>query len=156
MSGLDERFLAVLEALVVRLEGRSIDWALTGSTAHVLQGVSVTPNDVDVQTTEEGAYAIEAVFAGEVVDPVSPTESTTIRSHFGAFELGEIRVEVMGDVQKRRADGTWEPPVDVTEHRTFVDVGGLSVPVLSLEYEVAAYERMGRSGRAALLADHVE
>ena len=77
-------------------------------------------------------------------------------SHYGAFELEGIRVEVVGALQKRRADGTWEPPVDVTERRTFVDLGDVRVPVLSLAYEVAAYERLGRSKRAALLAEYVE
>ena len=60
----------------------------------------------------------------------------------------------MGAVQKRRSDGAWEPPVDVTEHRRFVDLDGRSVPVLSLQYEAAAYERLGRQERAALLSEH--
>lgn len=156
MPALDERRLAVVETLHERLDDRAVTWALTGSTSFALQGVPVTPNDVDVQTTADGAYEVADAFADRVVDPVSFSESEAIRSHFGALELDGVRVEVMGAVQKRRPDGTWEPPVDVADHRTVVDAGGVSVPALSLRYEANAYERLGRSERAALLADYAD
>ncbi|WP_265109492.1 nucleotidyltransferase domain-containing protein [Halosolutus halophilus] len=154
MPELDDRYLDALETLSTTLDDRSVTWALTGSTSFALQGVPLTPNDIDVQTTEEGAYAIEAAFAEQVVDPVSVAESETIRSHFGAVELDGVRVEIMGAVQKRRDDGTWEPPVDVAEHRTFVEIGNGRIPVLSLDYEGRAYERLGRTERATLLSEY--
>nr|WP_247003564.1 hypothetical protein [Halosolutus gelatinilyticus] len=58
----------------------------------------------------------------------------------------------MGALQKRRNDGTWEEPIDVTDHRTVVD--GVGIPVLSLDYETRAYERLGRSERVALLSEY--
>ncbi|WP_433629873.1 nucleotidyltransferase domain-containing protein [Halomicrococcus sp. NG-SE-24] len=155
MSALDERYLDALRTLSTTLDD-DVEWAVTGSTGFALQGVPLSPDDVDVQTTGDVVYEIAERFAEQVVDPVSFSESTAIRSHFGALELDGVRVELMGGVQKRRADGTWEPPVDVTEHRVFVDAGGVRVPVLSLRYEAEAYERLGRSERAALLSEHVE
>ncbi|WP_440008420.1 nucleotidyltransferase domain-containing protein [Halomicrococcus sp. SG-WS-1] len=155
MSTLDERYLDALRTLSTTLDD-DVEWAVTGSTGLALQGVPLSPDDVDVQTTGGGVYEIAERFAEQVVDPVSFSESAAIRSHFGALELDGVRVELMGGVQKRRADGTWEPPVDVTEHRVFVDAGGVRVPVLSLRYEAEAYERLGRSERAALLSEHVE
>lgn len=156
MPTLDEQYLDAIDALAVQLDDRSVTWALTGSVSFALQGVPVTPNDVDVQTTAAGAYEIESAFADRVVDPVSLSAGERIKSHFGALELDGVRVEIMGAVQKRRADGTWEPPVDITAHRTVVDVGGRSIPALSLRYEAAAYERLGRSERAALLSSYAE
>lgn len=154
MPELDDRYLDALETLATTLDDRSVTWALTGSTSFALQGVPLTPDDIDVQTTEDGAYAIEDAFSERVVDPVSFSESEAIRSHFGAIDLHGVRVEIMGAVQKRRDDGTWEPPVDVMDHRTVVDTGHVRVPVLSLEYEAKAYERLGRSERAARLAEY--
>jgi hypothetical protein len=156
MAPLDEQYLDVLGRLSARLADRSVTWALTGSTSFALQGVALTPTDIDLQTTEAGAYAVEELFPEQIVEPVSFAETETIRSHFGALVLDGIRVEVMGAVQKRRPDGTWEPPVDISEHRTVVDVDGMRIPVLSLDYEAAAYERLGRSARAALLSEHAE
>lgn len=154
MGALDERYLEALETLSTTLEGRSVTWALTGSTSFVLQGVPLTPNDIDVQTTEDGAYVIEESFAAQIIEPMSFTDSETIRSHFGVLELSGVRVDVMGAVQKRQTDGTWESPVDITDHRTVVDLGEIRIPVLCLEYESEAYERLGRSERATLLAEY--
>lgn len=154
MSPLDERYEAVLETLSTTLVDCSVTWALTGSTSFALQGVPLTPNDVDVQTTEEGAYAIEDSFPEQVVEPVSFSESESIRSHFGALELDGLRVEVMGALQKRRSDGTWESPVDIEQRRRFVDLEDLRVPVLSLQYEAEAYRQLGRTERADLLDEY--
>lgn len=151
---LDSQFLDVVKRLAVTLETEAITWSLTGSTSFVLQGVPFDPNDIDIQTTEEGAYAIEELLDEHVVEPVRYLESERITSHLGAFAVSGVEVEVMGAVQKRRKDGSWESPVDVTEHRRFVDVGEYRVPVLSLAYEAEAYEMRGRTERAALLAEY--
>ncbi len=131
-------------------------WALTGSTGFALQDVPVTPTDIDVQTDEQGAYAIERRLDGYLVDPVSLSEGTGIRSHFGRLVLEGITVELMGALQKRRSDGRWEPPVDVSRHRTFVPMDGVRVPVLDLCYEERAYRCLGRTERADLLRSVVE
>lgn len=153
-ASLDPAFETALEQLRTGLVGTGVDWALTGSTSFALQGVPVEPADIDVQTTAAGAYAIADRFSEHIVRPVAYSESETIRSHFGALELNGVPVEVMGAVQKRREDGTWEPPVDITAHREVVDVRGCRLPVLSLAYEARAYERLGRTDRAALLREH--
>lgn len=155
VPSIDRSFRDAVKTLAAALDD-GVTWALTGSTSFALQGVPLTPNDVDVQTTEDGAYEIERRFASQVVEPVSFDESASIRSHFGALEQNGLRVEIMGDVRKRRADGTWEPPIELASHREFVTVDGVRVPILSLEYEADAYETLGRTERAALLREHVD
>ena len=150
MPRLDPQIREMVLTLRRRLADAAVEWALTGSASFVLQGVPLEPDDVDVQTTKAGACAIEECFSDDVVEPVSFAESPTIRSHFGAVDVNGVRVEVMGDLQKR-VDGGWEPPVDVTEHRKYVSLGPDRIPVLSLEYEARAYEKLGRTDRAALL-----
>jgi hypothetical protein len=145
----------VVDRLRESLSDAPIDWALTGSTSFALQGVPVEPNDVDVQTTESGAYEIERRFEDHVTEPVSFQSSEGIRSHFGGLSVDSVPVEIMGAVQKRRADGTWEPPVDIDTHRQFVPFRGGQVPVLSLDYEARAYEQLGRSERAQQLRDYI-
>lgn len=156
MTSLDRSYLGVLRTLSSALESRSVPWALTGSASFALQGVPLSPNDIDVQTTEAGAYEIAETFPDRVVEPVSFSEAESIRSHFGVLDFDGIRVEAMGAVQKRQPDGTWEHPVDVTDHRTFVDADGTRIPVFPLRYEAEAYEQLGRSERASLLAEYAE
>jgi hypothetical protein len=74
-----------------------------------------------------------------------------MRSHLGALLIDGIEVEIMGDIQKRLEDGSWESPVDLNSHRRFVNFEGMQVPVLSLEYEAQAYQKMGRLERAEML-----
>ena len=126
----------------------SVDWAVTGSLGMALQGMDLPVHDIDLQTDEAGAYEIELRLAEFVVDPVRYKESTGMRSHLGRLEIDGIQVEIMGAIQKRLADGSWEPPVQVAAHRRWVERQGLRVPVLSLEYECEAYRLMGRLERA--------
>ena len=74
MGPLDGTYLDVIETLSMTLEDRSVIWVLTGSASFVLQGVPLTPNDIDVQTTEEGAYFIEELFEQHITEPVSFAE----------------------------------------------------------------------------------
>lgn len=146
----------VLELILKALAGVDIPWALTGSTAFAIQGVSVTPEDIDIQTSPDGAYVVERLLPGEPLQPVAERVSERIRSHFGAVLVRELRVEIMGGIQKRLPGGEWEPPVDVGALRVSVLWHGYQVPVLPLEYEYNAYLRLGRSDRARLLKEFMD
>lgn len=156
MAALPDEIADALEYLLDHLDGTAIEWALTGSTSFALQGVPMEPHDIDVQTTESGAYAIQEHCSAVVVDPVTFTESPSIRSHFGTLEIGGATVEIMGDLQKRLDDGTWEPPVHIAAHRTWVTFRDHDVPVLTLAYEAEAYDQLDRTERAAVLRQHVD
>ena len=138
---------------VIRLIHEKLDvldtiWAITGSLGFALHGMDVPVNDVDLQTDQNGAYQIENVFRSNVTRSVEFSESRRIRSYFGELDIQGLKVEIMGALQKRLPNGTWEPPVDVEQHREFVDFEGMRVPVLSLEYEEQAYRRLGRTKKA--------
>lgn len=109
-----------------RLTATEIVWALTGSTSIALQGVSVAVHDIDVQPDAAGAYQIAALFPQALLRPVAFAGTERIRSHFGALRLDGVIVELMGALQKRLLDGTWELPVDVRAHRCFVPLAWLA------------------------------
>jgi len=146
-----ETHAPALRALIDRLAGTPILWALTGSMSFVLQGLPVEPHDIDIQTDAQGAYALAACFADRVTRPVAFSGTEGIRSHFGALVIEGITVEIMAALQKRLPDGTWEDPVAVAAHRRWIEVEGLRVPVLDLTYEARAYRVLGRTARAELL-----
>lgn len=150
---LTENHLKALRELSARLKDTEINWALTGSTSFALQGVPFAAHDIDVQTDRAGAYAIEHLFAAQLVQPVRFKSSATICSHLGALRLHEIEIELMGDIQKRLPGGAWEEFVDIRPLRRLVELDGMLIPVLDLRYEQQAYLLMGRVERAALLAD---
>lgn len=151
-----ERHLKVLRILCDALEPAGVNWAVTGSVGLALQGVALTPHDVDIQTDAAGAYRIASLFAGHVVRPVALSEKAGMRSHFGALEIDGMTVEIMGDAQHQREDGTWEPPPDLGRITRRVDVAGMRVPVVSLEHERDAYAKMGRAERVAQITRALE
>jgi hypothetical protein len=144
-------FLNVLRKIHTSLLDSGIDWAVTGSLGMVLQGMDLPVHDIDIQTDEDGAYEIERRLAKFVLKPVLYKASERMRSRFGTLRIDGIQVEIMGGIQKRFPSGEWEQPVQVPLHRHWIDLSGLSIPVLSLKYEYEAYRLMGREEKAALI-----
>lgn len=145
--------LRVLRHVVNRLHGSPVAWVVTGSLGIALQGVPVAVHDMDIQTDERGAYEIERRLAEFVVQPVRYKESERIRSHLGALEIDGVKVELMGDVQKLLADGSWEESGSIERHRRWVELDEMRVGVLALEYEYEAYLRLGRRDKVELLGE---
>ena len=72
-----------LRLICARLENRDILWAVTGSLNMAMQGMPVEVHDIDLQTNEAGAYAIEALFPDYVVQPVRYLKSARMRFSSG-------------------------------------------------------------------------
>ena len=144
-------YLNVLRQIHARLLNTDVNWVVTGSFGFALQGVPVQSNDIDIQTDKAGAYAIESLFSDAVIRKVKFSATERIKSHFGALQIDDVEVEIMGDIQKRGTDGVWEEIVDLPRYKQMVEIAGLLVPVLSLEYEYQAYLKFGRVERAKML-----
>lgn len=52
--------------------------------------------------------------------------------------------------------GEWEPPVDIRRYKRFVEIEGMKIPVLDLEYEYGAYLKLGRVEKAEMLRKFLE
>ena len=147
---------AVLRIIYERLRDAPVIWAVTGSLGMALQGMRVEVHDIDLQTDEPGAYEIERRFVGHIVQPVQYVASERIRSYFGRLEIEGVQVEIMGALQKWLDGQGWEKPVDISQYRRFVAVEGMRVPVVSLEYEQRAYQRLGRLDKARAIRRWLE
>ena len=137
---------AVLRQLAHTLEKEAVEYKVVGGAAAALHGVTVPVKDIDLETGAEGAYRFGELYAAQAVLPVSLREGKDYRSHFGRFRFGEVMVEVMGDLERRTADG-WAPSATCTEATT--EVEGIAVRTSWLEEETVAYIRRDRLERAA-------
>jgi hypothetical protein len=151
-----QSYLKVLQILCAGLKDLPEPWAVTGSLGFLLQGSDVQVHDIDLQTNRDGALAIESRFITNSIQPVVFSQADRIRSFLGALEIDGIRVELMGDLQKRMPDGTWEEPVDVRQYRRWVEADGYQIPVLDLEYEYLAYRILGRIEKAQVLREWLD
>ena len=141
-----EKHFKVLRLLCDRLEG--VNWVLTGSTSFALQGLPLIPHDIDVQADADMSFEIEKCLDEFVTQPVSFSANENIRSQFGKLLIDGIRVDIIGGIEKKLPDGTWEPPPDLNAYKHYIEITDLRIPVLSLKYEEDAYRKMGRNERA--------
>jgi hypothetical protein len=149
-------FLSAIRTLAAGLEGMASPWAITGSLGFALQGSESSVHDIDLQTDQAGAFEIERRFMQASRRKIAFSQADRIRSYFGALEIADLQVEIMGALQKRMPDGSWEDPVDVTMHRIWVQTAGLMLPVMNPEYEYLAYRILGRIEKAQVLREWLD
>jgi len=162
-SGMTEEVRAALRSVlrwvVPAMFRAQQPWALMGSTASVLQGIDdYVPPDIDLVTTAEGAYIMEAcvVSCGTPVRPVSFSASPRYSSHFGIFEVEGVKVEIMGDLIIHGDDGT----ITATEHFArwsdkvrIIHFEDGHIPVVPLEWQLVANVLLRRPERSEGIAE---
>jgi hypothetical protein len=147
----ERKYIDTLEVVYTALAGSSVVWVLTGSLSFAIRGMPFDVHDIDIQTDQSGSYEIERILHAYRHKKVTFVVGDEIRSHFGQLCINGVTVEIMGDIQKKRPDGSWEEAVDLERYRQYVKKNSMLVPVLSLEYEYHAYQLLGREHVAALL-----
>ena len=148
--------LAVLRLIAEQLQGTTINWAVTGSCSLALQGLPVAVHDIDLRTSAKDAYALESRFHLYQKRPVTLASTPTVQSHFGALEINGIQVEIIGDMQHRLPDGTWEPIVDMNRFKEWVRLDDIELPVMSLAFLYKAYQLLGRADKVAVLKNWLD
>ena len=142
-----ERHLEILRLIWKRLQDQPLIWVITGSVGMALQGMEIEVHDIDLQTDLKGAYFIEKCLLDFVTLKIDLRSSERVRSYLGKFLIDGMQVEVIGDIQKL-AGTEWEPAPDLAQLQKWVEVQGMRLPVLDLEYEYQAYQKMGREEKA--------
>jgi len=140
------RWPGVLAEIAARLEAAAVPYKIVGGAAIALYGIHVPVKDIDIETTEAGAYQFQELFSDRAIQPVTLSDNGSHRSHFGRFDFDGLVVEVMGDVE-RMQEGKWLPTGNLTEGR--LTLKGEMVRVSWLEEETLAYIRRGRLDRAS-------
>lgn len=135
--------LSALRVIYKHLEGKDICWTVMGSVSLALQGVDVSPNDIDILTDKHGAFKIGALLTEYEVKPVSFGRTDLFESFYGIYEIEGKKVEVMGDLRVR-LDGTWVPLSDRLISPKTVQVGSMIIPVSSLHEQQQFYEKLNR------------
>jgi len=137
-----------------KLRGQNVKWVVVGSASLALQGLKVTPNDLDILTNKKGAHAMNKLLKEYEVKPVSFGRSTLFESHFGKFKVGEMRVEVMGNL-KLKLGGTWRSYTHRLRSPAIIAVDGMKIPVSSLRSQFRSTKLLHRRG-ASLRALRIE
>ena len=90
---IEQQYLKVLGKICTRLKDHQIDWAVTGSLGMALQGMEIEVHDIDLQTDQQGSYALDNLFPEYVVKHVHYSISERIRSYLSVMEIDGIKVD---------------------------------------------------------------
>lgn len=132
-----------LQTVVQTLEGTDIRWVLAGSLSLALQGVKITPGDIDILTNRDGAYGIADLLKKHQTRPVRFRSNKWARSYFGEFEIDGVKIEVMGDLEEKTGC-KWISLSGRLASPNFLSINMMKVPVSSLEEQLKSYELSSR------------
>lgn len=145
-------YASALQEVLTLLDDVEYPWIVSGSTAVQLHGIDLTPGDIDLESTADGAYEIGRRLEPYCQKPIAYSGTDVLRSHFGTFHIDSTTIEVIGDFTIW--DGTqWCPPFSAGRNRTLLSTGFGKVPVPSLQDLATQYERLGNHERASLIRE---
>lgn len=146
---IDEKFKETLKTVVSKLEGKQLNWAVIGSTNMALQGINVSPNDLDIVTSFEGIEKMEGVFKDYMKNEIQTKEaSQEDNSDYYEMKLSinGLEVHVVGagpeDIYYGRV---------ASGRTTTVRVKDFKVPCMKLEAEKETYIATGRQQKAKII-----
>jgi hypothetical protein len=136
--------LNAIKIIHERIYRTSISWAFTGSVNMALQGLAVTPNDIDIITDEEGAHRIVELLAEFEVEPIALKQVGDLRSQIGVFEFEGVKVEVIAELESKSDAGDWSAAPSYKKAYMSIVYINLKAPILDLEYELEIYKLLER------------
>ena len=139
---IDSKIITALRIICDKLTQRDIRWVLVGSTSLTLQGVNVTPRDIDILTDKDGAYKINELLKDYEVQPVEYRQSERLQSHLGEFRISNVKVEVMGDYREK-VKGEWQNLDSRLVSPAIIQFAGMQLPVSPLRAQLRSYESSG-------------
>ena len=155
-----QKYIEALLALLARLEGTDIEWAVGGDLGEMLRTIKVTPEAIEILTSREGAQKIaqtvKELNPGRVnlqtqelprKAKVGEKEFTVYtRSHSFDFKIDSVSVKVYGDLQYKINSWDWGDKIEFTPEYVTIVGKRIAVVPLSLKYEL--YQMLGWTDRA--------
>jgi hypothetical protein len=154
------QYVSALLKLHEKLDGKNIEWALSGDLGESLRTVRVEPDCIEIVTSKEGAEQIHRAVAEfnpqqltYTVQKLSRNASIQdneypayIRSHYFEFSIDGIQVKVYGDLQYKVNDWDWGDTFQFNSDTVYIVGKRTSVVPLAVKYEL--YMNLGWLDRA--------
>lgn len=116
---------------------------LSGSTSLYLQGVNIEVNDLDILTDSYGAEYLDNILKEFCIKKSEYSTTDKYKSHFGIYEIDNVKIDIMGEFQYKLKSGEWSIP-NHTNKIYLLKYDNIEIPVLSLEQELVEYQNTGK------------
>ncbi len=150
---LPENFKKTIKLIYSKLKNKNIKSAFIGSTSLNLQGIDVTPNDLDLIINIPGLKLINEEFKGYITQPVS--KKSYFKDGYPDYyelklKINDVLVHVMGEY-----DNDIYMNMINKGNVVPIKINNISIPCLTLESEAEAYSEMGRNKKVRLIRDYL-
>lgn len=149
---LPRRIRLSLLGLLPHLKGIT-RWALAGSIALVLQGVPLTPHDVNIVTDRRGAKLLNLRLKKFASSPLRWTENESFASLLAQFKIEGTRVEIMGDITIKSGKGLFR--FNFWPYVRELPFAGQKVYVVPQEWELLVNLLIAKKEKAEAIACHL-
>jgi len=144
-----DEFKQAIKSLFEKLGSSSIKWAVIGSTNMALQGIDVTPHDLDIVVKLNDIEKVKDIFR---TDEIRKIKSTTKEP------IWEVRTNINGvEVQIMAENFTGEYVSKLLAGRTTrVKIDNIDVPCFTLDAEAQAYSETNREHKAEIIHEFLK
>ncbi len=151
---LSQNFQNVIKFIFEKIKDKNIKWALIGSANMALQGIDVSPNDLDIIINQVDLKIFEQEFREYIIESISkkpPFKNGLPESYEMRLKIEGIKVHVSGGYDN---DIYFSKVKD--NHILFVKLDGVPIPCLLLESEAKTYSETNRKDKVKLIMDFLK
>jgi|GEM_PF-3507488 len=134
-----------LSTLPESLQGSSIEWRLGGSIALALQGLEISPCDIDLLLPSGDTARFMAETLGEFVEsPPHWRTSEPFASYYGHRRIEGMKIDLIGELVIETPQGSVELGADslLWRRESSLPFQGWKVPSIPLEIQLVTYYLM--------------
>lgn len=147
---ISEQFIKALKIVAKRIEDNGITWAVIGSGALALQGMDVTPNDLDISVNVRDLEKIHELFADYSAAEAKEIETLSGKQAWDVLAtIKGVETQFCGEKESNE-DAVWFNRV-AAGLTNDVEVDGVRVPCISLPAAVEAYKELQRPQKVELI-----
>ena len=152
-------YVSALLKLHEKLEGKNIEWALSGDLGEALNGVRIEPDCIEIVTSKDGAeqihlsvkefnpepvvYRVHQLSRHAVIGGIE--QPLYERSYYFEFQVNGIKVKVHADLQFKVNDWGWGDKFEFNPVSVYIVNKRTSVVPLQVKNEL--YKNLGWTDR---------
>lgn len=136
----------VLKLISEKLQGKNINWCLVGSTNLALQGINLTPKDIDITTDREGAHKINELLKDYETKEIKFLDKGINAVYLAIYHINNEEIEVIGESKEKNI---YLPLLK--EGIIKIKIDNQEIPCLKLEKEYIAYKKLEKPEKIVLI-----
>jgi hypothetical protein len=141
--------LQTIKEIAVRLYKLDIDWTLVGSVNHLLQGLDVKPNDIDIIISYKDLEKTKILFSDfdYKIEELSNKEAQEMKFKMNGFDIQFCFDYPHGKYHKQRSR---------YDSIVMLDIEEIKIPAFKLEIEAECYDLTNRKEKADKIREFIK